>query len=317
MESAADPTGLLPALAHGIREAMRVPGVSVELWGANPVVVKAGDLSDRAVVLPLRFQERDLGQIQIEPRVGQRSMNEAEAGLLRDLVTQAGVAAHAVLVNEELRDSRRRLVTSREEERQRLRRDLHDSLGPGLAAVALGLESTGDIVVADPQQAQDNLRRLRGQLQEAIAEIRRIVHDLRPATLDELGLLSAVTRQARLLSSAEGPEFCVEGQNLSGLDAAVELALYRIACEAMSNVVSHAQARTCVVDIVSSDGRVRLAVSDDGIGMRASPAITQGRGVGLRSMYERAEELGGRCQVEVGPHGGTRIIVELPIGPTT
>jgi signal transduction histidine kinase len=242
---------------------------------------------------------------------------------------------HAVRLTTDLQRSRERLVATREEERRRLRRDLHDGLGPTLASLALRLDAARKLVRRKPEDAEALLSRLKDQTQDTVGDVRRLVYGLRPPALDDLGLLAAVRQQA------EGHGFVVHGfvvhgfpgdeatgavdgrglafsleapEDLLPLPAAVEVAAYRIVQEALTNVARHARARTCRVrfSVDPAGGVLELEVTDDGVGM------AEGRraGVGLSSMRERAEELGGTLAVEPGPEGGTRVLARLPMPVT-
>jgi signal transduction histidine kinase len=197
--------------------------------------------------------------------------------------------------------ARAELVRERESERLRVRRDLHDGVGPLLAALRLELdESLNPAATA----------RACGLLDEAIGEVRRISRDLRPLALDELGLASAIRQQAASLARRGGPRFVLHiSDELDGLPAAVEVAVYRIAAEAMTNVVRHAKAANCNVTVQVDAGAARLRISDDGAGM-----LDLSMGAGIPSMRGRAEELGGRCDVIARPGRGCVIAAELPIG---
>ena len=203
--------------------------------------------------------------------------------------------------------SRTTLVTDREEERLRLRRDLHDGLGPSLAAIGLGLRQLESRV--DAQSHADVVRALGDEVQRAVAEVRRICDDLRPGVLNELGLAGALRASAERLSAFGGPEVAVLCDDLPPLPAAVEVAAYRLAMEATTNAVRHAAARRVQVTVGWADG-VRLSVEDDGTGIPVDVAP----GVGLRAMAERADELGGWAVAMPGPRGGTRVAAWLPAG---
>jgi PAS domain S-box-containing protein len=209
-----------------------------------------------------------------------------------------------------LQRSRERLVAAREEERRRLRRDLHDGLGPRLASLMMRAEAAHDLVSLDPTRAQEVLEGLAKQAQAAVAEVRRLVYALRPPALDALGLMGALRSQA-VHHDHNGLHLTIDGpEELPVLPAAVEVAAYRIALEALTNIVCHAEARNCVIrlELHEKTGTLRLEVEDDGRGIGENrPA-----GVGLISMRERAEELGGSCTVEAIPSSGTRVRVSLP-----
>lgn len=208
--------------------------------------------------------------------------------------------------------SRERLVTTREEERRRLRRDLHDGLQPSLAGIMLGLEAVTNLL--EPSgPAEELLERLKQELQSASGDVRHLVHDLRPPALDELGLVGALRQQAvRFSLDPEGVDVAVAAPaDLPALPAAVEVAAYRIGQEALENVRKHARARTCELSVALEGGSLHLAVRDDGEGLSGSPSA----GVGLLAMRERAAELGGTCSVESSGRG-TCIRAVLPVTMT-
>jgi signal transduction histidine kinase len=221
--------------------------------------------------------------------------------------------------------SRRRLVIAREEERRRIRRDLHDGIGPMLAAMTLKLDLARDQVRADPITAENMIDGLKADTKTAVAEIRRLVRELRPPALDELGLVEAIRLRAGELAVANGPDasdasngsqndgrlhIAVEAPRaLPPLGAAVEVAAYRIAVEAMTNVVRHAQATHCIVRLTATR-ELELEVLDDGVG----PDPSLPAGVGLSSMRERTAELGGSCSIDRQPDGWTRVVARFPIG---
>ncbi|MDP9482666.1 MAG: histidine kinase, partial [Chloroflexota bacterium] len=215
-----------------------------------------------------------------------------------------------------LRQSREALVVAREDERRRLRRDLHDGLGPSLAAITIKLGVARRQIRDDPGRAEALVDEVTGEAQAAIAEVRRMASDLRPPALDEVGLVEAIRRRAdgfaveRIDTGSAPPRIEVVGpETLPTLGAAAEVAAYRIAVEAMTNVVRHAAASRCRVTISIDDG-IRLEVVDDGVGLRPGWRM----GVGTASMRERATELGGDCSVGPGGTGGTRVDAHLPLG---
>jgi signal transduction histidine kinase len=210
----------------------------------------------------------------------------------------------------ELQRARERLVATREEERRRLRRDLHDGLGPALAGAALKVEAAENLLASDSATAGALLEAARSEIQSAVADVRRLVYALRPPALDELGLVGALREQAEKLGAAEHPRVEIDAPDELGvLPAAVEVAAYRISLEAMTNSARHADARTCVVRI-SVNGDLDLEVVDDGRGLPDDYRA----GVGISSMRERAEELGGMCEVEPLDGRGTRVHARLPLG---
>jgi signal transduction histidine kinase len=201
-------------------------------------------------------------------------------------------------------------VATREEERRRLRRDLHDGLGAQLAGLNVQAGTLRRLIPHDPDAADELVLELREELRGAIADIRRLVYDLRPPALDDLGLVEAMRQLAERYGSKDGPlRVVVEApEDLFDLPAAVEVSAYRISQEALTNVARHARATTCVVRLAVNDN-VALEIVDDGVGIPAGRSA----GVGLSSMHERAEELGGTCTVEALPEGGTRVLARLPL----
>jgi signal transduction histidine kinase len=229
------------------------------------------------------------------------------------LARQAGVAAYAVRLTADLQRSRERLVLAREEERRRLRNDLHDGLGPQLASLTLKIQTARLRLAHDPL-ADTLLTELVARTQAAVADIRRVVYDLRPPALDELGLVSALHESVAQYQGQRpaGVQIRIEAPaHLPPLPAAVEVAVYRIAQEALTNVVKHAQARTCVLRLSMDDpaGTLGLEVQDDGRGLGPEHRL----GVGLRSMRERAVELGGTLAVEPVDGRGTLVRARLPL----
>jgi signal transduction histidine kinase len=218
------------------------------------------------------------------------------------------LADEALQLSADLQRSRERLVTAREEERRRLRRDLHDGLGPRLAAQTLKVGSARSLYPQDPAAADALLAGLETDIEAALTDIRRLVYDLRPPALDELGLVGAVRETAAqygengLSISLRTPE------RLPILPAAVEVAAYRIVQEALTNVVRHAHAGSCLIRLSLNDV-LELEITDDGVGLPADRRA----GVGLSSMRERAAELGGTCLIEPAPSGGVRVLARLPL----
>lgn len=208
--------------------------------------------------------------------------------------------------------SRRRLVVAREEERRRIRRDLHDGIGPMLAAMTLKVDLARDVLRSDPDAADRALEALKHDTQGAVAEIRRLTRELRPPALDELGVVEAIRHRAtELAGGADGERVAIDVAcpgSLAPLDAAVEAAAYRIAVEAMTNVVRHARAHRCRVRL-SANGMLVVEVSDDGEGF----ASGRGAGVGMTSMRERCAELGGSLGVDRTPDGWTVVRATLPL----
>jgi len=307
LQASLAPDEVLPTVVAAVRDALRWDYVGIELQSPHGLAVAASagcPARGEGRRVPLTYQRTAFGELVVQAPAGV-SITAADERLLADLARSAGIAVHAVGLSEDLQRSRQRLVTAREEERRRLRRDLHDGLGPELASIVMRLE--GARVRTTDEELAAVLGEVARQTGAAVQEIRRLVDDLRPPALDEVGLVAALRQQADRLSEA-AVLIDVHGPNSPSLPAAVEVAAYRIVMEAMTNVVKHASARRCVVE-VELNGHLALAVSDNGCGLPAQ----RGEGVGMASMRERASELGGTCTVERRPEGGTEVRAVLPV----
>jgi signal transduction histidine kinase len=312
LEASISPGEVLPRITETVAQALRAPYVAVELrrdGGFEPAATH-GHRVDDSVEVPLTYQGETVGRLVVGTRGPGERFSAADMRLLADLARQAGVAAHAVRLSTDLQRSRERLVMAREEERRRLRRDLHDGLGPTLAAVALQVETVRSLLREDPAAADTLLAKLKDETQSAIAGIRRIVYDLRPPALDELGLLGALREEGSRFATDGGPLLIsVEGEEeLPPLPAAVEVAAYRIALEGITNAARHSGARSCVVRIASNGG-LDVEIRDDGRGLPSDFRA----GVGVTSMRERVAELGGTFTIEPAVPTGTRIFASLPV----
>jgi two-component system NarL family sensor kinase len=313
LEQALDPAAVLPQVAQTVAEALQVPYVAIELDSdsGSRLVASHGRRGIDPEAFPMTYQGQVVGQLLVSPRSPSESFTAGERDLLQNLARQAGLAAHAARLTADLQRSREQLVRSREEERRRMRRELHDGLGPSLAGMTMQVGAAQALLAADADPIDRMLHNLEQQLQACIVEVRRLVDDLRPRALDQLGLVGAIRQQVDAFSAAADGgtlEITVDGPDeLGELPAAVEVAAYRIATEAVTNTVRHAAARRCEVRLQLQDGLV-VEVSDDGVGLRDRDPV----GVGLTSMRERAEELGGSLTVERLAEHGTRIRAELP-----
>lgn len=296
---AAERDALVPAVTTAVAEALEVERVWVD---DGPI-----HQDERALRIPLEHRGDHVGDLAVEVPPGRR-LTPADLALLRDLARYAAVLVRSERQRDELRESRSRIVAGREEERRRLRRDLHDGVGPSLAAIVLKLNAAesqlpGAEGVSLVAQARDDVR-------DAITELRRVVDDLRPPAIDEVGLLAAIRQRAAALSGdvlieVTGPE------PLPPLPAAVEVAAFRIASEAMTNVARHAGATRCRVEL-GVDGQFELSITDNGRGTEVG-GQTAARGAGWVSMRERAAELGGSCTISSGSKGGLVVRARVPV----
>ena len=283
-------------------------GLEVERIGGGTWSTTVGTRPAEARTLPVHERGEEVGAISLPARGVRARLSARDERLVGDLVRQGVAAVRAAQLAEELQRSRHQLVTAREEERRRIRRDLHDGLGPALSGVVFALESARLLLEGDPAAAAEQVGATTRSLQDVVADVRRLVHDLRPPALDDRGLVGAVEQLAdRCPLPVE-----VSAGDLPALPAAVEVAAYRIAAEAVTNVVRHAAATRCTVRFEVDDDALVVEVLDDGVGVDAGrPA-----GVGLLSLRERAEELGGSTSVTCpAVEGrGTRVRARLPLG---
>jgi signal transduction histidine kinase len=303
----------LMAVAGAVAEAFRSPyvGVEVDSVGGQQLVAEHGPRPAALQSLPIAYRGEEVGRLLL-PRDGVRAqLVTRDERLLADVVRQAAAAARASSLAAQLQQSREELVTAREEERRRLRRDLHDGMGPSLGAVVLRIDTARNLTGAGRAEEADRLlRQARDDVAAALADVRRLVHDLRPPALDDLGLAGAVRQQAERLLAPRTAVTVESGPDADDLPAAVEVAAYRIASEALANVARHARAARCRVELTrDADRALVVTVTDDGVGIApGAPA-----GVGLVSLRERAAELGGRCSVQCPADGGTVVRAILPV----
>jgi signal transduction histidine kinase len=307
LERVEDPGEQLAAIADAVASAFGVKYVRVEVdrVRGGRLVATQGVEPDETRVLPITYRGDEVGRLVLPARGIRARLTRRDEGLLGDLVRQAATAVRSAQLADELQDSREQLVLAREEERRRIRRDLHDGLGPALSGVVFQLESARLLAPTDPDAVAQSLTVTREHVQEVVADVRRLVHDLRPPALDDLGLVGAIRQQA--VDAELSVE--VEAADVENLPAAVEVAAYRIVSEALTNVTRHAQAGRCTIRLTVEDGQLAVEVADDGVGIDPAAEV----GVGLVSLRERAAELGGRSEVVCPLEGGTVVRAWLPM----
>jgi len=316
LERTGSPQAALIGIVESVAQALKLPYAAIELGERAEMAASYGLPVDETQPFPLIHQGETVGQMRVAPRSSGESLTAKDQRLLETIARQAGAVAYAARLTADLRRSRQRLVIAREEERRRIRRDLHDGLGPVLASQGLKMAAASQLIEEDPAKARRFLDELAAQNEAAVGEIRRLVYDLRPPALDDLGLAGAIRDYATGLQVGAGsPEIDVQAPaaGLPPLPAAIEVAAYRIAAEALTNIARHAQARHGTVAFrLESTGRgktLRLEITDDGVGL--SPESKAG--VGLISMRERAEEIGGSLHIESAPGRGCRVLAALPL----
>ncbi len=336
------PEAVLPELVDSIANALKLPFVAIKLIGQEKVVAEAAMSTNglsspvsTPVSLALSYQGETVGELLVSPRRGEERLAGRDLQLLKDLARQIGVVVYSLKLLEDLRQSntelttsnldlrraREKLVLAREEERRKLRRDLHDDLAPSLAGLALSADALTGLIEQNPAEARIKSQELYTSIRRSVGDIRRLAHELRPPTLDEFGLVAALQERTQQFSAGNMLVTLEAPANLPHLPAAVEVATYRVAQEALMNVVRHAAARHCLIRLLYSqekskqvsknEAKLTLEISDDGQGLPANRNGLQG-GVGLRSMREQSEELGGIFTIENGASGGTLVRMVLP-----
>ncbi|HEY2221622.1 histidine kinase [Actinomycetospora sp.] len=297
-----------------IGEALRLPSVAVHARGRERVAwSRAPGEGGRSVArLPLRYGGEEVAELVVGVRRGQGALDRSDRAALELLAAPLAAAVHARALADDVATSRTAIVAAREEERRRLRRDLHDGLGPALTGIGFRADAARNLVPVEPERAGEVLATLRGEVSEAIEDVRRLVRALRPPSLDELGLVGALRRH--LESAVDGsvggaPAIVLDlPDTLPPLPAAVETAAYRIATEGVVNAVRHARSTSVTVALALHGRELEVTVSDDGAGGEAwSP------GVGLTAMRERADEVGGRLEAGPRSDGGGRVRTWLPL----
>ncbi|MGP4027722.1 histidine kinase [Actinomadura sp. 3N407] len=305
LQTAADPAAALAVAAEVARSALHATGVVIEVLDRDGRTISAEDglLGDRPQLIPLVWHGEPVGRLLFGVT---RSPDARLSGILARNLAEL---SNAVRLAADVQRSREHILRTREEERRRLRRDLHDGLGPTLASLAMTVDAARITLKTDPEAVDALLEELRATMGSTIGDIRELVYGLRPPALDDLGLAGAIQALGGVVATGDGPEVDVQVEgDLRGLPAAAEVAAYRIVQEALTNVHRHARAG-CAVVRLHLNGDLHVSVNDDGVGL---PSQVRS-GIGMSSMRERAAELGGSCTVGPGPKGGTLVRAKLPV----
>lgn len=302
--SASEPVEALGRLVDGLREALRLPYVGLSGLAVN---VSSGSPTYGVRAVPVEALGEPMGTLEVGLRRHDERWTRDETAAIEEVASRAGTLAYAARLVDDVTQSRRRIVTAREEERRRISADLHDGVAPALAGSALQLDSLARRLSTDPDpELAGRAADLRDRLRSTVTQLRGLVHGLRPPALEQLGLAGAL-RQA--MSGHETPRCTAEIGDLGSPGAAVEVAAYAIASEAFSNALRHSAASRISLTAGAADGNLVVTISDNGIGL---PGHTPA-GVGLVSMRERAEEVGGRLDLLETPGGGTTVRAWLPL----
>lgn len=311
LEGALSTNEILPSLAETICGSLKIPYVAIWLDEEENEkrVAASGEKTTDLVSFPLVYQGERVGRLDIAYRAPGENFSEADLHLIENIAQQAGAAAQTVRLHTELVRSRARIVSEREDERLRIRRDLHDELGPMLASQGLKLAAARQMIRGKPESAETLLDDVIQQSQQTVADVRRLVHGLRPPALDQLGLVEAIRDLARHHNTGVVMEISVPADGLPKLPAAVEVNAYRILLEAWNNALKHSQASCFLITLQTDQDMLVISMEDDGIGMPKEFRA----GVGLRSIRARAQEIGGELRVGPAHPHGTSIIAKLPL----
>ncbi len=317
------PTEALEETLQLLARRLRLSYAAIEVFGdppSNRIETSIGEPRGRPTTIELQVGGADLGRLRLEVDPGRDPFGPGDRRLLQDVGSQVGALVQAISINRDLQASRQHLITAREEERRRVRRDLHDGLGPSLAAMAMRLDAARDLIPENPVQAAELVGQLSDQTREEIVEVRRLVDGLRPPALDQFGLVSALRQRAdeHNLTARPGRDaqltWAIDAdEDLEPLPAAVEVAAYRIVVEAVTNAVRHSAADTCAVTLRRDADALHIEIRDTGVGLDPSPVM----GIGLTSMRERAEELGGTCTLTSMAGRGTVVQARIPLAAST
>ncbi len=326
LEASVEPKTVLPILVDAVAEALRAPYVAIEFErdGIGRIEAAHGSLPvdpsgpRETIRVAIPYGGLVVGTLLVAARAPTEPFSSADRALLADLARQAAPTVEALRLTADLRRSRDALVAAREEERRRLRRDLHDELGPALAATVMKAGAARHLMASDPARASTLLDGLETDARAMVEDIRRIARDLRPPALDELGLLGVLRERIAGFDDPIGSDRPIRvsldaPDAFPVLPAAVEVAALRIALEGLTNAARHGQASAIRVGLRIDGDVLVVSVDDDGIGIPADAPS----GVGLASMRERADELGGTLSVEAADGGGTRLTARLPLAPAS
>ncbi|WP_409342589.1 sensor histidine kinase [Paenibacillus sp. MBLB4367] len=328
------PERVLDAVARTIQDALRLPhvGISIGMNGQETMAISVGEKKYDMHGFPLIHSGEELGTLWLSSRSPGEAFSTEDSKLLDILLRQTvpiakniNMTAGMELLAKDLQESRERLVLAREEERRQIRRNLHDDLAPRLMSLAFNVAAAEQYIRKSPDTAIGLLGELRQVIRTTVNEIRTMVHDLRPPTLDEFGLLGSIEARideilktsGQMAATLHNDPICVKLhvlEALPALPAAVEVAVYRIVTESLVNVIRHAEATACDVHIrLTPAQELQVEVIDNGKGLPVPMKSSGNGGIGLTSIRERAGELGGQCIFERLETGGTRVMALLPL----
>jgi signal transduction histidine kinase len=259
------------------------------------------------VAVPIRTKSEVVGVLDIRG-AAESGLDESDIYTLQTLADQVAVA----IENARLFEAGQQLAVS--EERNRLARELHDSVTQELFSMTMITGALPTLQEKKPEVAKERVQRLHELARGALAEMRALLFALRPAALAEEGLVVALQKHAAAIEAREGLAVHLEVEGAGRLPQPCEEALFRVFQEALNNVVKHARAENVWVDLATGDDATSLTIRDDGIGLAATAQPAGVQTMGMRSMRERVAALGGTFEVESAPEQGTTVRASVPVG---
>jgi signal transduction histidine kinase len=301
----ADPRVVPETIVRAVTDSLAVGGARLLVSDTVQAETGAALFEEQ---FPITYRDEPVATLAVSPRPGETTLIARDRNVITRMCAQAAPALHGARLVNELVEARARVVIAREDERRRLRRDLHDDLAPTLAGLGLSAAVVERFSRAGDRRAADAATDLAGQLQGASRQVRDIAYNLRPPVLDDRGLVAAI--EDTIATTGGPPQVrVVAPSGRLELPAAVEACALRIIQEAVINVRRHAAASSCEVSIVHEPDALRIEIVDDGIGF-TEPRLA---GIGIRSMTERASEIGGSVSFHSEAGQGTRVSVRLPV----
>ena len=293
----------LEGVADALRDTLRLSYVAITRGDAG--LIESGEATSVLQEWSLTYDGKQVGNLVVGPRHGEQRLSPADQKVIDLVAAPLALVLHAQSLTEDLKVSRERIIDAAEEERTRLRRELHDSLGPLLTGAAFKADGIALAARHRPERAESLAVELADQLRQSVEAVRQLAYGLRPAALDELGLVGALREEGSRFGlvkvTIDAPE------SMPALPSSVEVAAYRIAAEALTNVVRHSDARLASVRLTTDDGALEMIISDNGTSTGPwSP------GLGLTSIKTRASEIGGACEAGPSSEGG-RVVAVLPL----
>ena len=258
--------------------------------------------------MPIVSKEKVIAAFYLADKTGAKEFSRADQQTIEMLAAHAAVA----IENARLYELSRELSVI--EERNRLARDLHDSVTQTLFSMSLTAEAAVAAIGSDPQAAKDQIEDLRDLARSAVQEMRALIFELRPAELESDGLVPTLQKHVDVRRRVTRKEIDLREDGYERQPPAVEKELFRIAQEALNNAIKHSQAGRIEIELTLREGRLKLVVSDNGVGFDPSDQQIRARRLGITAMKERAEQIGGEFRIESTVGRGTRVVLEAPVG---